>query len=278
MFRKGGEVMEGIMTGIKTRENFAEKAISNDMREQIKSIQNRMNVIDTIAGAGASPLANPLTQFLLQTGANLIGGTAAGGTKLQEIVGAAQKPLQSAIKTQQAKDLSRRKLAATLLSKTGGTDIAKLQRQAKRISELTGRDYETTLNNLIRKFMYKDPTDPDEIARQDTKTFIKGLLSETDAAGRKLYSTDEATAVGSARESALQNPKLKNKLDDARTAIPKREIKKLEETRTQVGEKEVKAFKPSGDVMFQENKVYYDFVRGTWMVFKNDLLIPIGQR
>jgi hypothetical protein len=84
--------------------------------------------------------------------------------------------------------------------------------------------------------------------------------------------------VGNARESALQNPKLKNKLDDARTAIPKREIKKLEETRTQVGEKEVKAFKPSGDVMFQENKVYYDFVRGTWMVFKNDLLIPIGQR
>ena len=118
----------------------------------------------------------------------------------------------------------------------------------------------------------------DEIARQDTKTFIKGLLSETDAAGRKLYSTDEATAVGNARESALQNPKLRDRLDNSRTAIPKREIKKLEETRTQVGEKEVKAFKPSGDVMFQENKVYYDFVRGTWMVFKNDLLIPIGQR
>ena len=266
------------MTGIKPRENFSEKAISSDMRDQIKNIQNRMNLIDTVAGAGASPLANPLTQFLLQTGANLIGGTAAGGTKLQEIVGAAQKPLQSAIKTQQAKDLSRRKLAATLLSKTGGTDIAKLQRQAKKISELTGRDYKTTLNNLIRKFMYKDPTDPDEIGRQDKKAFIKGLLSETDAAGRKLYSTDEATAVGNAREKAQVNPKLKNKLDDARTAIPKREIKKLEETRTQVGEKEVKAFKPSGNVMFQPNKVYYDFVRGTWMLFKNELLIPIGQK
>ena len=74
----------------------------------------------------------------MQTGANLIGGTAAGGTKLQEIVGAAQKPLQSAIKTQQAKDLSRRKLAATLLAKTGGTDIEKLKRNAKAVAKLRG--------------------------------------------------------------------------------------------------------------------------------------------
>ena len=36
--------------------------------------RSRMNLIDAVAGAGASPLSNPLTQFLLQTGANLIGG------------------------------------------------------------------------------------------------------------------------------------------------------------------------------------------------------------
>ena len=270
--------MEGIMTGIKTRENFAEKAISNDMREQIKSIQNRMNVIDTIAGAGASPLANPLTQFLLQTGANLIGGTAAGGTKLQEIVGAAQQPLQSAIKTQQAKDLSRRKLAATLLAKSGGTDIEKLKRNAKAVAKLRGIPYEEALNMEFNKYYFKDPASPAAIRRADTKTFTKGLLSETDAAGRKLYSTDEATAVGNAREKAQVNPKLKNKLDEGRTAIPKKELKKLEETTTIYGGKKVRAFKPSGNVMFQPNKVYYDFTRGTWMLFKNELLIPIGQK
>ena len=209
MFRKGGEVMEGIMTGIKTRENFQEKGMSDDMRDQIKSIQNRMNVIDTIAGAGASPLANPLTQFLLQTGANLIGGTAAGGTKLQEIVGAAQQPLQSAIKTQQAKDLSRRKLAATLLSKTGGTDIEKLKRNAKAVAKLRNIPYEEALNMEFNKYYFKDPASPSEVRKKDKQLFAKGLLSETDAAGRKLYSTDEATAVANARDSALQNPKLK---------------------------------------------------------------------
>jgi hypothetical protein len=50
MFRKGGEVMEGIMTGIKTRENFAEKAVSSDMAEQLKNVQQRVNFIDQVAG------------------------------------------------------------------------------------------------------------------------------------------------------------------------------------------------------------------------------------
>ena len=90
MFRKGGEVMEGIMTGIKPRESFAEKGITNDMLDRVRS---RVNLIDAVAGAGASPLADPLTQFLLQTGQNLIAGESAGGTKLQEIVGATRKPL-----------------------------------------------------------------------------------------------------------------------------------------------------------------------------------------
>ena len=279
MFRKGGEVMEGIMTGIKPRENFAEKAVSNEMRDQIRNVQNRMNLIDTIAGAGASPLANPLTQFLLQTGANLIGGTAAGGTKLQEIVGAAQKPLQSAIKTQQAKDLSRRKLAATLLAKSGGTNIDQIKRNARALAKAKNIPYDQAFNIEFNRVYYKDQASPATIRRQDTKTFTKGLLSETDAAGRKLYSTDEATAVGNARDSALQNPKLKNRLDDSKIAVgTRKEIKKLEETKTQLGEKTVKAFKPVDTLDFQEGKVYYDFTRGTWMLFKNELLIPIGQK
>ena len=131
MFRKGGEVMEGIMTGIKPRERFSEKGISDSMRDDLKNIQSRVNLIDAFSGAGASPLGDTLTQFLLQTGQNLISGESAGGTKLQEISGATRKPLEKAIKSQQVKDLSRRKIAASLLSKMGAGDIAKIKTLGK---------------------------------------------------------------------------------------------------------------------------------------------------
>ena len=53
-----------------------------------------MFLIELSTGA-ASPRADPLTRFLIETGQNLIGGTAAGGTKLAEILGATEKPSQN---------------------------------------------------------------------------------------------------------------------------------------------------------------------------------------
>ena len=76
MFRKGGEVMEGIMTGIKPRQNYA-------LGDRVENYKNVLRA----ATQGASTGPDALTQFLLRTGQNLIGGESAGGTKLQEIVG-----------------------------------------------------------------------------------------------------------------------------------------------------------------------------------------------
>ena len=126
MFRRGGEVMEGIMTGIKPRESFAIKGIPDSTAE---NIQSRINLID--AFSGTSPLSDPLTQFLLTSGPALVGGEAAGGTKLQEIIGGIKPGLDKATKMQQLKDLSRRKIASSVISKMGTGGLQKYIQQAK---------------------------------------------------------------------------------------------------------------------------------------------------
>ena len=92
MFRKGGEVMEGIMTGIKPRQNYSLAGRVEDYK----------NVLRT-ATQGASTGPDALTQFLLRTGQNLIGGESAGGTKLQEIVGSTNEPMENYFKDLQRK-------------------------------------------------------------------------------------------------------------------------------------------------------------------------------
>ena len=274
MFRKGGEVMEGVMSGIKPREMFAEKAISDDLRSELKNVRQRVDLIDAISGAGASPLSNPLTQFLLQTGQNLIGGTAAGGTKLQEIVGATREPLSKAILAQQKRDAAKRKLTATMLSKMGGDDIAKIRRNAKKIAAATGRDENQVFNNLLNKFMYQDEKSPGTILQQEKTAYRKALLAP-DAFGRKMK-PEAASAITDAYFKIKDKKGVK--LDNTMFNIPEKELAKLETTTVKVGGKDRKAFKPSGSETFQDGFIYYD-VRGggKYLIFdeEQNVLIPL---
>ena len=124
MFRKGGEVMEGIMTGIKPRQNYENGALAK--------AQN-YNKILTAATQGASTGPDALTQFLLRTGQNLIGGQSAGGTKLQEIVGSTNEPMENYFKELQRKAQQEKQigLQAGMLGIKGqqAIDIAKAKAQ-----------------------------------------------------------------------------------------------------------------------------------------------------
>ena len=116
--------MEGIMTGIKPRKMFSTAGLSKADQNIVGDVRRKMNLIDFVSGGG-SGLSDPLTQFLLTAGPDLVAGKAAGGSKIQEILGGVKPGIDRAIKTQQLKDLSDRKLATQLIAKSGTGDFSK---------------------------------------------------------------------------------------------------------------------------------------------------------
>ena len=122
MFRKGGEVMEGIMTGIKPRQNYS-------LGQRVEGYKDVLRA----ATQGASTGPDAFTRFLLELGPSLALGESAGGTKQQEILGATQKPLQNYFasldkKAQQEKSIG---LQAGMLGIKGQQDIDKAKAQSQ---------------------------------------------------------------------------------------------------------------------------------------------------
>jgi len=153
MFRKGGEVMEGIMTGIKPRQNYS-------LAGRVEDYKNVMRA----ATAGPSTGPDALTRFLLESGEKLIGGESAGGTKLQEIVGSTKDPMQNYFasldkKTQQEKSIG---LQGAILGIKG--------QQAIDIAKAKGRD------NLQKEFSPQNLRDRLFLERsKETKGYKKDL-------------------------------------------------------------------------------------------------------
>ena len=189
--------MEGIMTGIKPREMFEDKGMTNDMLDRVR---NKVNLIDAVAGAGASPLADPLTQFLLQTGQNLISGESAGGTKLQEIVGATKKPLAAAVKRQQLKDMSRRKIAASLIGKMGTGGLQKYVLQARdafkfnpKLEEQYGGNEQKYALELFNQDRFRQGKSSETIQRESLESEAKSIMKrELDRSKKASYFIESA--------------------------------------------------------------------------------------
>jgi hypothetical protein len=270
MFRKGGEVMEGVMTGIKPREMFQDKGMSNEMAQQLKNVRERVNLIDAVSGAGASPLSNPLTQFLLQTGANLIGGTAAGGTKLQEIVGATEKPLATAVRAQQLKDLSRRKIAASLLSKS---NIDEARKAYNSYGKARYKTFEEFLPVYATMKLERKPRSAADQAQLDKDAYIKDILSKKDYRDNKVYNISEANKMFKAEQKVKKS---ENALIDASNFhIPKKAELVSTGQKTKKGKSVVK---PPKGIRFIDEYIYYD-VQGPGTYYRydenRDILIPL---
>ena len=278
MFRKGGEVMEGVMTGIKPREMFQDKGMSNEMADQLKNIQSRVNLIDAVAGAGASPLANPLTQFLLQTGANLIGGTAAGGTKLQEIVGAAKGPLDKAIKAQQLKDASRRKIAASLIGKMGTGGLQKYILQARdafkfdpKLKEQYGGNVQKYALELFNQDRFRQGKSSATILRETLNNEAEGIMKrERNRITKQSYFIPSAARdIAGAKDALVKNKTFqegKFTIDNNLYYLPP-------ETNYKPGEKKGTLVPEDADRL-NTNNLYYNYKDKTWYLYDGVTLTP----
>ena len=122
MFRKGGSVNEGIMTGIVDRENHAENpfvggqrgmGVNTDFNLEERNTSPQMNLPDLktmtkenidllLEAAGDRGGYDPLTQFLLQYGPAAAKQT--GGGTFANLIAAAEKPVESMIAAKQKED------------------------------------------------------------------------------------------------------------------------------------------------------------------------------
>jgi len=93
MFRKGGEVMEGIMTGIQPRRNYADGPIDPSVQ---KNIDMARSVYDPIYSGMAPTKDEILTKLLITGGLRGMSQTGGGGT-LGNLAKAFEKPTEQAL-------------------------------------------------------------------------------------------------------------------------------------------------------------------------------------
>ena len=271
MFRKGGEVMDGIMTGIKPREKFQEKGIADELRD-------RMNLVQSVAGPTGG-FADPISQLLISGGLSLASQKRPGGL-LANIAGSFQQPAQQLFKNLATERQLKTTLAAGLVKDLSKNDIDKIKNQAQQIAKETGRNYDEVFNALVNKLLYKDPSSPAEMARKTEAEGVKDIQLQgqnltTD--GKSAISKDAAQQIYSAKRDIKQNsPELSSALDPTRDNLSIFDIQDNLITYDE-GTNSYKIVDEKGIEGYREGRIYYDVYTKRWYKKQGTSFTPVDR-
>ena len=178
MFRKGGNVGTGVMTGIVDRGNYA---FGDKVQEQ-----DITDYISLVKGGDQAQTSDPITDFLLQFGPNLLSQTPTGGGGLKGLLstagGAAKEPLQDLIKNKRAQRSENLALRAKAIDTLGVDDLKKVRAQAKmsvgpQLETETSEEYAARVEDKMGEFI--------------DSTYAKTPFLKTDSPEEKIFSYAE---------------------------------------------------------------------------------------
>ena len=270
MFRKGGNVGDGIMTGIVDRENHAISDVDGVGGQTFRNeVQNRIDLINSVSGG--TGLDDPLTQFLLQYGPALA-TERGGGSTFGNIIAAAQKPVEGLLKRQSEKRKLKTGVALEVLDSLEDEDIAPLIEKAKAIAKETGRDYQTILNGLVETELYRKKKSPEEKTQEGFEISMAGLLDQKDNYGSPYLNTYSAEKVAKALDDVKQGKVEGITFDDIDLDLPYLR-KDIDYTTDETG----KITLSEDDVgTYRDGSVIFDYRTNKYFRVNGAQLLPIG--
>lgn len=141
LFRKGGNVGDGIMTNIRPRQGYSLG----------QRVQDRMELLSKYAGPTGSTV---LPNFLIQSGLNLIQGTGEDRGTLREVAAAVQDPLKTAMAGKQKEDMFKRQLGLTAATGVLG------EAQAERIAKIKAGSTMSTIARRAKEAVLSGANNP----------------------------------------------------------------------------------------------------------------------
>jgi hypothetical protein len=202
MFRKGGNVMEGVMTGIQDRSNYANGP--EDPRIQNSNIDKSIMLSDVFMnkyGKGGDPLA----QALISGGLRAVGGAGAGKGKAAELATAFSPVVDRAFEQMQRQKDTKMGLAIELYKGMSKDDRLAFQKKAEQYAKLKG----IPIEEAELKFLEQDLS--------ETSPYLKGTSPEVrkakifDDITKSYQAQADADIIGMSR---LEKNRVADKLDE----------------------------------------------------------------